>query len=119
MNLTVAQKEFLLTFFSSSIDTEKIRGWKNIAEKLLDTGKCIVAGDECIWVGSIGNFNRTKNADGAVGCLEYSFDVENFITSEWFKSTLKGHKSFVKDELRKLETDYTTKKKNLEEIINW
>ncbi len=74
-------KKLLLTFF----ENEKYPGWKNIAEKLIETGKCIVAGDECIWKGAIGHFIHTTKAEGAIGCSLYTFDLEYFKTSEWYK----------------------------------
>ena len=73
------QKKYLLSFF----ETDKYAGWKNIATKLIENGKCIVAGTECIWKGGIGNFIKTSNADDLVDCLVYDFDLKVFMTS-WY-----------------------------------
>ena len=80
--MTQIQKDFLLEYFFKN---ESYAGWKNIAVKLLDYGKCIVAGNNCIWVGGIGNFIKTNHADDLVNCLEYTFDLEYFLSSEWYK----------------------------------
>jgi hypothetical protein len=50
---------------------------------LIENGKCIVAGTECIWKGGIGNFIKTSNADDLVDCLVYDFDLKVFMTS-WY-----------------------------------
>jgi hypothetical protein len=85
--LSQEQKDFILEHFFKN---EDYAGWKNIANKLLDTGKCIVAGDSCIWKGGIGNFIKVDTAKDGVDCLEYKFNVSSFLTSEWFKE-IKGH----------------------------
>jgi hypothetical protein len=82
ITLSDYQKTFLLDYFFKN---EKHSGWKNIATKLLDTGECIVAGKECIWVGGIGNFIKIEEAKDAVDCDLYKFDLEYFFTSEWYK----------------------------------
>lgn len=79
--LTDNQKEFLFNYF---FKTDNFAGWKNIANSLLETGECIVAGDSCIWIGGIGNFIRTKTADGFYGCIKYKFDLEYFLGSELY-----------------------------------
>ena len=83
-DLTKHQKEFLLSFF----ENDKYVGWRNIATKLLENGSCIVAGNENIWYGGIGNFIKTEINENAIGCLTYSFDLEYFKTSMVYKSTL-------------------------------
>ena len=115
MKLTENQKEFLLKFFHD----KKFAGWKNIAESLLETGSCIVAGDECIWKGGIGNFIDTKSAPNLIGCSEYTFDVKNFMTSEWYKESLTTYKIETSIKLNELEESYKKEKSNLEEILNW
>ena len=81
-NLTENQREFLLNrFFQNS----SYVGWKNVAEKLLDNGHCIVAGEDCIWIGNIGNFIQTSEAKDAVDCLLYEFNLKIFLTSEFYK----------------------------------
>ena len=76
------QKKFLLEKFFKN---EAYEGWRNIATALLEQGKCIVAGDYNIWEGGIGNFIKTKETKGLIGCIEYTFDLESFLQSEWFR----------------------------------
>lgn len=88
MKLTEKQITFLLeTFFENS----RYAGWRNIGKKLLETGSCIVPGNCCIWIGGIGNFIKTKNSDIAVDCLEYSFDLDYFLTSKFFKHDFNAY----------------------------
>ena len=81
MGLTKEQRKFILLFFAN----EKYAGWKNIAEHLIDRGSVVVAGTECIWVGMMGNFIELSKAKGSVGCSLYTFDLEEFLSSEYFK----------------------------------
>lgn len=80
--LTQYQKNFFLNYFFKN---EKIPTWELVATTLLESGQCIVAGHEPIWKGGVGNFIKTEDTRDAVGCLLYKFDLENFITSEWYK----------------------------------
>lgn len=102
MKLTENQINFLLEFFKD----ERHLGWKNIAINLIKNGKCIVAGTDCIWKEGIGNFINTEFAKNAVDCLEYTFDLEYFLSSEWFKevSNNKIRELFIKK--REIEQEY-------------
>ena len=86
--LTEQQTEYLLENFFKN---ENFAGWKNIAKTLLEKGKCVVAGEYCIWDSYIGNFIETKKAFDFFGCLEYHFNLETFLKSEWFKSLVNPH----------------------------
>lgn len=106
-------KKLLLKFF----ETKEFPDWKVIAEKLIETGECIVAGKDCIWIGGIGNFISTKPADNAVGCSLYTFNLEYFKTSEWYKvvkvnylkdlhlveNILKRHLLKIQTEIKEIE----------------
>lgn len=82
IELDNVSKEFLLQYFFNNL---QYAGWKNIATKLLETGECVVGGDNCIWIGGVGNFIKTSAADeGYFGCLKYVFDFETFLTSEYY-----------------------------------
>jgi hypothetical protein len=81
-NLTPNQLNFLVKFFEPNL-------YSNIAIKLLTTGKCIVAGTEPIWKGGIGNFIQTSNYVEGVGCLLYTFDLNNFLISKYFRERLE------------------------------
>ena len=80
--LTKIQKDFIVEMFFKN---EKFAVAKNVAEKLLEKGECIVAGEDCIWRGGIGNFIKTTKADDVFGCLKYSFNLEQFLSSDFFK----------------------------------
>lgn len=110
MTLTANQKEFFLKTFFMIPD---LPGWINIATKLLETGNCIVAGTDCIWKGGIGNFIKTTPAEGAVDCSNYAFDLENFMTSEYFKAIAK---EFVED-LREKKNEADKKYSELQDLL--
>lgn len=86
--LTKLQKEFILDYFFIN---SKYPGWRNIGEKLLTEGECIVAGEDCIWIGGIGNFIKTKKEDGLIGCLRYKFDLYMFLSSPFYKEVYEEH----------------------------
>jgi len=80
--LTGNQINYLKGFFGE--DNE------NVANKLLTTGKCVVAGDGKLWHGGIGNFIRITDAEDFVDCKHLNFDVDEFLSSEWFKESLQN-----------------------------
>lgn len=102
MTLTKKQTEFLLTFFENKM----YAGWRTIAMKLLETGQCIVAGEKSIWIGGIGNFIKTAETELAVDCLLYTFNLPEFIKSEYFKSISNQYIAILISNLRELETEY-------------
>lgn len=85
--LTENQKQFLLTFF----ENREYAGWKNVANKLIEYGSCTVAGTDCIWIGGIGNFIKTTEAENAIDCLLYEFNMVEFMSSMWYKEVLREH----------------------------
>ncbi len=104
MNLTESQKQFLLsTFFESDIYPGSI----SIGDKLLTYGKVIVAGDKCIWNGGIGNFIKTKEITEAIGCIEYNFDLDTFLSSNWFKEMKDIYIKDLSKEVDVLKTKLT------------
>lgn len=94
-------KKLLLKFFEKH---NNYPGWKNIAEKLIETGECIVAGNDCIWHSGIGNFIKTETAENFVDCLLYKFDLEYFKTSEWYKEIKLLHIQELKQEIDNYNT---------------
>lgn len=100
--LTENQKEYLLKFF---FNNEEFAGWKNIATSLLETGECVVAGDRCIWVGGIGNFIKTENAEGFYSCVKYKFDLEYFLTSEHFKEITNSYAEQLVEKKKQLDSE--------------
>lgn len=113
MNLTELQKKFLLsTFFES----DKYPGSRSIGDKLLTNGKVIVAGDKCIWIGGIGNFIQTKETTEAIGCIEYNFDLDTFLSSNWFKEMKDLHIKELSEEVDVLKAKLKDKENNLIEL---
>jgi hypothetical protein len=110
-NLTENQKEYLCEYFFRN---RELAGWKSIATKLLETGECVVAGSSCIWSGGIGNFIKTEPGDGFFGCLKYKFDLEVFLTSEWFKQ-ITG--SYVED-LEAMKNEFENKLNDIQSLNN-
>lgn len=95
------QKNFLLDFF----ENEKYAGWKGIATNLLETGECIVAGKDCIWVGGIGNFIKTEDAKGAINCTLYKFDLERFLDSEWYREVRNSYANILLSKKNQIEQE--------------
>lgn len=107
--LTTPQKEFLLQHFFRH---HKYAGWKNIAESLLEFGKTIVAGNDCIWKGGIGNFITLSEAPkDSVDCVVYEFYLESFLQSEWLKEVVSYYDTEMQERITELQ-------KNLDKTIN-
>lgn len=102
-SLTENQKTFLLNYFFKN---ETYAGWKNIATKLLINGSCIVAGTDCIWKGGIGNFIQVNNTEEFVDCVKYKFDLEDFLSSEWFKEIHNSYITELAQHKREMEEKY-------------
>jgi hypothetical protein len=104
-NFTQFQLDFLRTFFYEN--NSNYAGWINLADALLKHGKCIVAGNNCIWVGGIGNFITTKPAENAVDCIEYTFNYEEFTKSELYLSALREHIMRISESKKAIEQQYS------------
>lgn len=100
--LTDYQKQFLLNYFFKN---EIYPGWRNIATKLLENGQCIVTGKECIWIGGIGNFIKTEDTKDAIDCILYKFDLNYFLTSEWYIEIKNNHKSILSNKKFEIEQE--------------
>ena len=109
MELKPTQKEFILEKFFKN---ESVPGWRGIAEKLLDKGKCIVAGEDCVWRGGIGNFISTQPVKDAYKCSEYTLNVEAFMNSAWYTEHAFEFQNKAKEEFLKQKEKY-------EEIMSW
>ena len=92
---------------------EDLPGSVSIARNLLKNGKCIVAGDKNIRVGGVGNFIKVDDisSDAAYGCVEYTLDLNSFLTSNFVQDTLENYKKTL--EGRKKEID-----KGIDKISN-
>lgn len=80
-DLTEQQKEFIKEFFHHP----EYAGWENIADKLLEFGECVVAGSDCIWIGGIGNFIDVEESPLFIGCVNYRFLFNDFLSSSYFQ----------------------------------
>lgn len=105
-------KKFLLTFFKHN----HYPGWENIAEKLIDSGECIVAGTLCIWYGGIGNYIKSKPHENAFNCSIYTFDLANFKESAWFKERRKEYVLTLQEEYNNRNKELTQLKTEIEEL---
>ena len=99
--LTDIQKNFLFEHFFKD---DQYAGARNIMDSLLENGRCIVP-DHCngrsIWIGGIGNFIKTEEAPGTIGCITYVFDLNEFLNSELFYDKLdQERKAFVEEHNR-------------------
>lgn len=114
IKITENQKNFLLKFFES----DKYPGALSIGEKLITNGKCIVAGSNCIWKGGIGNFIKLSEPIDVdvVGCVEYSFDLDYFMTSEWYKEIKEEYLKELRAEYKALCLKLLNKEIELEEL---
>lgn len=101
--LTRFQESFIIDSFFKN---EQYAGWKNIANSLLQTGSCIVPGSSCIWCGGIGNFIKTTEAKNAIDCLLYEFDLDYFMSSEWFKEILDQYLGIVEIKMNGVKYEY-------------
>lgn len=113
MNLTESQKNFLLTTF---FESDRYPGSRSIGDKLITDGKVIVAGDKCIWIGGIGNFIQTKETTEAIGCIEYNFDLETFLSSNWFKEMKDLYIQDLFEEIGLLKSKLKDKEDNVNEL---
>jgi hypothetical protein len=101
--MTKNQKDFLLEYFFKN---ENQDGWKSIATNLIQNGKAIVAGECCIWKGGIGNFIRVEPLENSYKCSLYTFDLESFKSSEYFKGIHKQHIEVLAQKKRNAEEQY-------------
>lgn len=101
--LTQYQKDFLLNSF---FQTEKYAKWEKVATKLLETGRCIVAGRDRIWIGGIGNFIGIVETEDAIDCLLYTFKLEEFLSSEWYKMIKTAYMKDLAEDIKKKKQEY-------------
>mgnify|MGYP003335996484 CR=1 FL=1 len=100
------QKQFILTrFFANDMP-----GWRTIGTKLIENGRCIVAGTERIWKGGIGNFIEVKPAEGTFECSLYTFDLKSFLKSELYKEEAKAYKEYAKNAFNIAKENYEISK---------
>ena len=107
-SLNQIQIDFLSnTFFKS----DKFPGWRGIAEKLIQDGKCIIVGkpsEQRIWIGGISNYIDITKAEGAIDCSLYSFDLDYFLTTKFFEDEHYYYLEHVSKEIKRLKDDYNS-----------
>lgn len=106
MKPTEHQIDFLLTFFPDTTE-----GSTSIAIRLIIDGRCIVANNDSVWRGGIGNYIKVKPFEPSVDCFEYTFDLQSFLKSQWFKST-------ITPKIESIKTDIDLANKKLKEILD-
>lgn len=113
MKLTEPQINFILDVFFKSY-SDKYAGAMGIARKLITDGTVIVAGNDSIFKGGIGNFIKTHKADGLFDCLEYKIDLESLVSSHFFRESLEC----AITDLKKESAILIEKTSNLEKLYN-
>lgn len=104
--LNETQLNFLLkSFFRNAEVNDIYPGWKNIATKLITNGRCVVAGDTCIWRGGIGNFIEIVDSEEFEGCVEYRFDLQSFTKSEYYKDMHRNMVEYLDNAITKYKQD--------------
>lgn len=88
MNLTTHQKSFILDRFFKKLD---VTNWKQIANELIETGKCVVEGTDRIWKEGIGNFIEVIPNEEVFDVMIYKFNLETFLQSEMFNRELTDY----------------------------
>jgi len=87
-------------FFTGQTD---LPGTGRIANELLITGSCTVAGDGRIWNGGVGNFIRAEHAPQAVGCSLLRFDLAGFLSSPWVQEYITSHEADLEAKIEDLQ----------------
>jgi len=103
--LSDQQMSFIMENFFNFHD-DKYPGRKAIAFSLLQTGQCTVAGTDCIWKGGIGNFISTKPAENAVECSLYTFHMDEFLGSSWFREAQDRYLAELSLKMTRLGKEY-------------
>lgn len=97
------EQELLIELLLPLFENPKYLGWKNIAIKLLKQEECIVAGDNPIWIGGVGNFITLESNTTFIGCNKYIFDYYSFIKSKLVKEYIKVTQKDIYNTLNELK----------------
>lgn len=103
MTITEKQVNFLLENFFKN---ERYPGWKNIADKLIRDGQCIIAGTDKLWYGGVGNFIDIKEAPGTVGCSLLTFKKDVFLKSINFTDYKKAYLLDLSNKITEMRNTY-------------
>jgi hypothetical protein len=96
MKLTDYQIDFIVeTFFTNH---------KEGARKLVENGSLIIAGDDRLWIGGVGNFIATSRPSNMIGCMLYEFEYESFISSSFYREYVEKHISILQEQRTKIKT---------------
>lgn len=93
------EKELLIELLLPLFENFKYPGWKSIATELLNQGECIVAGDNCIWIGGVGNFIKLESNTNFIDCNNYVLDYDSFIKSKWVKEYIENKQQLIHEEI--------------------
>ena len=108
MKLNESQINFLQeTFFLQP----EFPGSREVSLKLLSEGKCIVASEQRLWFGGVGNFIKRTPAEGSVGCSMLTLDISEFLA--WAEKTLMRYYAQAESDLR----DMAEKTASLRDLI--
>jgi hypothetical protein len=114
MKLNKIQKDWILEAF---FENYGYPGWKNIANKLIESGSCITTSQATnIWHGGIGNFINTKDFEEGEGVVEMTFDLDTFLNSKYFLECYNSKLNAVNLELKRQE-EKTNAILNISEFI--
>jgi hypothetical protein len=106
--MTENQINFLLDkFFQHNHAPKDFPGWKGIAKKLIENGKCTVAGNGELWWGGIGNFIKVTPAPDAVDCSLLTFDVDEFTSTNnrYFAEAYDAHVNHLEQEQSRIQLE--------------
>lgn len=108
-NITTYQENFIIEKFFKN---ENFAGWRNISEKLVQEQTVLTTCNHTdIWWGGVGNFITSYESDKGVGLWEYNFNLEGFLSSEWFKEV-------AIDEIQKAYLRQVTAKAEYDQLSN-
>lgn len=105
LNLTDKQKTFILNNFFIYHDYNIEYNWRDIGRVLLEDGNCIIAGDSSPWgVGEMVNFITVEKPDNYFGCIKLIFNLESFLSSNYYKERKNNCLNKFIEEKEELET---------------
>jgi hypothetical protein len=113
MNLSKAQINFLNEKFFR-YNAESSPSFR-VAEKLLETGECIVSGEGRIWNGGVGNFIKICSVPNGVGCSLLQLNRVEFLESDWVKKFIKEERDSLESRIDKLKLSI----KDLDQLLGY
>lgn len=113
MTLDTHKIELLSKFFEYTDYPD----FKKIGYKLIHHGKCIAPIVLYRISGGIGNFIKfNHDLPNHLNCVEYSFNVDEFIGSRFFQDSLPAHINSVAQEIKSLKAQLKEKEEEFKSI---